>query len=52
MTTKYVVWVKEDGTWQPNGDGAMTEKQATRVASEIKRDCRVPAKVVPEGVIP
>lgn len=52
MKTKYIVWVKEAGIWEPNGDGPMTEKEATRIAREIKQDTRVPAMVLPAGTLP
>jgi len=49
---KYIVWVKENGKWVEQGDGPLTEKQATRIAREIRTDCRVQTRVLPVGAIP
>jgi len=56
---KYVVWVKEHkfrkpkgSGWEEQGDGAMTLKQAERVARELKQDFPVLTKVLPAGVDP
>ena len=43
---RFIVLVKKNGEWAPNGDGSMTLTQAERVAREIHKDCGVPAKVV------
>lgn len=48
--SKFIVWVKEGGRWEPNGDGPMSGKDAQRVAKEIKRYCGCPAKVLPAGM--
>lgn len=39
MSTKYIVWVKENGRWLENGDGEVTLKQAERMTREIEREC-------------
>jgi hypothetical protein len=49
---KYVVWVKEFGKWELNGEGPLTLKQAERIARETRRDCGVPTRVLPEGEVP
>jgi hypothetical protein len=49
---KYIVWIKEYGLWVEQGDGALTLKQAERIAREIRRDCRCPAIVKPLGINP
>ncbi len=49
---KYIVWVKENGQWEPNGDGPLTLKQAERIATEIRRECRVATKVLPANESP
>ncbi len=49
---KYIVWIKEDGAWVEQGDGPMTQLQANRVASEIRKDCGCAAKVLPVGMEP
>lgn len=49
---KYIVWVKDDGRWQEQGDGPLTKKEAERIAGEIRRECRCPAKVLPVGMEP
>jgi hypothetical protein len=51
MKTKYIVWVKTGPrTWEPNGDGPMTEKTALRIAAELRRERVCDAHVLPEGV--
>ena len=50
---KYVVWVKERGKpWEPTGDRPTTQIQAERIAREIRRECGVPARALPEGEEP
>jgi hypothetical protein len=49
---KYIVWVREKGRWEPNGDGPLTQKQAERIAKEIRQECNVPTKVLPVGQEP
>ena len=50
---KYVVWVKERGKpWEPTGDRPSTQIQAERIAREIRRECGVPTRVLPEGKVP
>ena len=50
---KYIVWVKEnDGVWVENGDGPLSFKEASRIAREIRQDCGVPSRVLPEGQEP
>lgn len=51
MKQKYIVEVKENGQWVPNGDGELTVIQAERIAREIRQDCRCPARVVPANQI-
>ena len=46
---KYIVEVKENGKWEPNGDGPMSEKTAIRVAREIEKGCGVPARVIQDN---
>ena len=50
MAQKYIVWIKEDGRWVEQGDGPLTLKTAERIAKEIRRDCRVAARV--ESALP
>lgn len=49
---KYIIWIKEDSLWEEQGDGPLTLKQAERISNEIKRECRVRTKILPEGVAP
>ena len=49
---KYIVWIREDGRWVENGEGPMTQRQAERIAREIRRECRVAAIAVPVGLEP
>lgn len=50
---KYIVWIRESGkNWEPNGDGPVTQKQAERMAREIRQDCGCAAKALPVGVEP
>jgi len=49
---KYIVWVKEGKTWEPNGEGPLTLKQAERIAKETRQDTGVPTKVLPVGQTP
>jgi hypothetical protein len=49
---KYIVWIKEDGIWQEQGEGPMTLREAERIAREIRQDCGVRTKVLPVGVEP
>lgn len=49
---KFVVWVREDTSvfgWEEQGDGPMSQKEAERIAREIKQDCGVRTLVRPEG---
>lgn len=48
----YIVWVKEDKIWEPNGDGPVSLKTGERMVREIQAECRVPARVLPEGESP
>lgn len=48
----YIVWVKEDGRWEPNGEGPLTLKQAERIAKETRQDTGVPTQVLPVGQEP
>ena len=52
---RFDVWVREfresDG-WVQQGEGPFTRTQAERIAREIRVDCGVPTKVLPEGVEP
>jgi len=52
MTTKYIVWVKDEGRWCEQGDGPLSLKTAERIAREIRQDfgCRV--KVMLAGLHP
>jgi hypothetical protein len=47
---KYIVWVKEDGKWEENGDGPLTEIQANRISREIAKECGCRTRVLPVGV--
>ena len=49
-TVKFIVWVMEHGKWVEQGDGPLTEKQAQRIAREIRQDCGVRTCVRPVGV--
>lgn len=49
---KYIVWVKEDGKWEENGDGPLTEIQANRISREIAKECGCRTRVLPVGVSP
>ena len=49
---KFVVWVKEGGKWEENGEGALTRNQAVRIAAETRHDCGCPTRVLPQGVDP
>lgn len=42
---KFIVEVKENKLWLPNGDGPMSEKTALRVAQEIRKECGVLTRV-------
>jgi hypothetical protein len=48
-TGKYIVWVKEGGVWQENGDGPVTQKTAERIARELRHDFGIPVKALPAG---
>ena len=52
--TRHIVWIKERGkaTWEEQGDGPLTLKQAERIAKEIRKECGVPTKVLPAGSTP
>lgn len=50
---KYIVWIKEGKTsWNQQGDGPLTTKQAERIAKEIKEDFKCQTKILPVGVEP
>jgi hypothetical protein len=51
---RYIVWIKEEigGPWVPNGDGPMTERDAVRVARELRESFRIPTRPLPAGVSP
>lgn len=49
---KYIVWVKEDGKWEENGDGPLTEIQANRISREIAKECGCRTRVLPVGATP
>jgi hypothetical protein len=57
---RWIVWIKEKaesgpyewGPWQPNGDGPMTEREAQRIAKEIRQDCGVKTWALPAGMEP
>lgn len=51
-TTKYIVWIKQDGRWIEQGDGPLTAKQALRIAREIRADFGIPVITSHEEVIP
>lgn len=46
-TMKYVVWIKENGSWVEQGDGPMGKATAERIAREIRADFRIPVKIEP-----
>jgi hypothetical protein len=52
MANKYIVWIREDGKWVEQGDGPLTQKDADRIAREVRRECRVQTKVCPAGLDP
>ena len=33
---KYLVWVKDGGTWEARGDADLTEREAVKLASEMR----------------
>lgn len=43
---KYIVEIKENGVWEPNGDGPMGKATAERVARELQAMFRVATRVV------
>lgn len=49
---KYLVWIKEKGSWVEQGDGPLSQATAERIAREIRKECGVSAKVLPVGVEP
>lgn len=54
---KYIVWIREreNGAlkpWIEQGDGALTEKTANRIAREIRKDFNIPVRVLPVGETP
>lgn len=49
---KYIVWLRDDGTWAPNGDGPMTRRDADRVAREIRKDFGIATRVLPPEMDP
>ena len=51
---KFIVWIKdlEFKIWVPNVDGPLTEKQAQRIAREIRKECGVATKYLPIGMDP
>ncbi len=46
MKTRYIVLIKVNGRWIPNGDGPMTQKQAERISREIRTHCQCPSKII------
>jgi len=44
---KYLVYIKEHGQWVECGEGRLTQKQATRIAREIRAETGVATKVCP-----
>ncbi len=49
---KHIVWIKENGKWVENGDGPVTQKQAERMAREIRKECGCAAKFLQVGIEP
>jgi hypothetical protein len=49
---KYIVWINEGQGWEEQGDGALTLRQAERIAREIRQECGCRAKYLPVGVQP
>ena len=48
MRKRYIVWVKTGPrTWEPNGDGPMSEKQALRIANDLRKERVCDAHVLP-----
>lgn len=47
MSTKYIVWIKENGQWVEQGDGPLGLATANRIAEEIRKDFRIATKVEP-----
>ena len=43
---KYIVEIKEDGQWVPQGDGPMGKATAERVARELKSMFRISTRIV------
>jgi hypothetical protein len=48
--TKYIVWIRQGGKWVEQGEGEMTQKQAERIAREIRRDCGCGARALAVGI--
>jgi hypothetical protein len=44
---KYIVWVKQNGIWHEQGDGPLSEREAKRIAREIRQDCHCPTQIRP-----
>lgn len=50
---KFIVWIKERGSpWEEQGEGPLTKAQADRIASEIRKECGCPTRVLPVGMNP
>ena len=65
---KFIIWIKQDevaaalhggaaGTWEPNGEGPLTQKQADRIVRETRRGCavypgRLDFRILPCGQVP
>ena len=49
---KFIVWIKEDGRWVEQGDGALSKATAARIASEIRHECGCATLILPAGVLP
>jgi hypothetical protein len=50
---KYIVWIKKGkgSTWEQNGEGPLTLKQAERIAKETRGLCYA-IRVLPSGFSP
>lgn len=47
MKNKYIVEIRENGEWTDCGEGYLTQKQAERIAREIRQDTGTPTRIRP-----